>query len=111
LLCEPASAITAAMLPPKSATARRSDMDTFGFRRHAFSSSSSSVTTPILSMRNVPTPISVAMALPTYVFMPWMSDTTAMIDITATMLPSTIMKERSLFVQIASSAMRMASRI
>ena len=32
---------------------------------------------------------------------PWTSDTTAMIDVTATMLPSTVRSERSLFVQIA----------
>ena len=31
---------------------------------------------------------------------PWISDTTAMIEVTATMLPSTIMKDRSLFAQI-----------
>ena len=33
--------------------------------------------------------------------MPWMSDTTAMIEMTATMLPSTVRNERSLFAQIA----------
>src|SRR5438105_4435788 len=33
-----------------------------------------------------------------------MSDTTAMIDVTATMFPSTVMNDRSLDVQIASSA-------
>src|SRR5437660_11429930 len=38
-------------------------------------------------------------------FSPWMSDTTAMIDVTATMLPSTVMNDRSLADQIASSAM------
>src|SRR5439155_19397119 len=36
---------------------------------------------------------------------PWMSETTAMIDVTATMLPSTVMNDRSLADQIASSAM------
>ena len=36
--------------------------------------------------------------------MPWMSDTTAMIDVTATMLPSTVRNDRSLFAQIAWSA-------
>src|SRR4051794_19276799 len=39
-----------------------------------------------------------------------MSDTTAMIDVTATMFPSTVRKERSLFVQIALSAIPTASR-
>ena len=44
------------------------------------------------------------MASDTYASIPWMSDTTAMMDVTATMLPSTIMKERSLFAQIELSA-------
>src|SRR4051794_27854104 len=39
-----------------------------------------------------------------------MSDTTAMIDVTATMFPSTVRNERSLFVQIALSAIPTASR-
>src|SRR2546421_12871234 len=39
-----------------------------------------------------------------------MSDTTAMIDVTATMFPSTVMNDRSLAVQIASSAMRADSQ-
>ena len=39
-----------------------------------------------------------------------MSDTTAMIDVTATMLPSTVISERSLAAQIALSAMPAASR-
>src|SRR5262245_7615641 len=43
-------------------------------------------------------------------FRPWMSDTTAMIDVTATMLPSTVMNDRSFAVQMASSAMLAASR-
>ena len=43
--------------------------------------------------------------------MPWISDTTAMIEVTATMLPSTIMNERSLFAQMEQSASPMASRI
>src|SRR5688500_19182322 len=41
--------------------------------------------------------------------MPRMSDTTAMIEVTATMLPSTVMNERSLPAQMAESASRMAS--
>ena len=41
----------------------------------------------------------------TVAFSPWMSDTTAMIDVTATMLPSTLMNERSLLLQMARSAM------
>ena len=39
-----------------------------------------------------------------------MSDTTAMIDMTATMLPSTVMSDRSLAAQMALSAMPAASR-
>ena len=66
---------------------------------------------PILSILNVPTPTSLMMASDTYAFIPWMSDTTAMIDVTATMLPSTIMKERSLLTQTELSARTMASRI
>src|SRR5512140_1900134 len=42
--------------------------------------------------------------------MPCTSDTTAMIDVTATMFPSTVRNDRSLFAQIAPSAMRAASR-
>ena len=42
----------------------------------------------------------------TLAFRPWTSDTTAMIDVTATMLPSTVSSERSLFAQMACSAMR-----
>ena len=41
---------------------------------------------------------------------PWMSATTAMIDVTATMLPSTVMNDRSFDAQIAASAMPAASR-
>src|SRR5438132_9409105 len=41
---------------------------------------------------------------------PWMSETTAMIDVTATMLPSTVMNDRSLADQIASSAMTADSK-
>ena len=44
-------------------------------------------------------------------FSPWISDTTAMIEVTATMLPSTVMNDRSLRDQIASSAIATDSRI
>src|SRR5436309_13846390 len=50
-------------------------------------------------------PASFRIACLTDAFRPWMSDTTAMIDVTATMLPSTVMNDRSLDDQIASSAM------
>ena len=46
----------------------------------------------------------------TYSFNPWMSDTTAMMDVTATMFPSTVRNDRSLFAQTALSAMPTASR-
>src|SRR5947208_16222817 len=36
-------------------------------------------------------------------FSPWIRDTTAMIEVPATMLPSTVMNDRSLADQIASS--------
>ena len=49
-------------------------------------------------------PTSDTMASVTEAFSPWMSDTTAMIDVTATMLPSTVMNERSLLAQMACSA-------
>src|SRR6188472_2631111 len=42
--------------------------------------------------------------------MPWTSDTTAMIDVTATMLPRTVRNDRSLFDQMADRAMNAASR-
>ena len=40
---------------------------------------------------------------------PWMSDTTAMMEVTATMLPSTVISDRSLAPQMALSAMPAAS--
>ena len=55
-------------------------------------------------------PTSVMIASVTYAFIPWTSDTTAMIDVTATMLPRTVRKALSLFVQIELSAMNAASR-
>ena len=42
--------------------------------------------------------------------MPWTSDTTAMIDVTATILPSTVRNDRSLFDHIALSAIDAASK-
>ncbi len=50
------------------------------------------------------------MAVLTDAFRPWINDTTAMIDVTATILPSTVINERSLDPQIALSAMPAASR-
>ena len=59
---------------------------------------------------NVSAPTSDRIALVTYAFMPWMRDTTAMIDVTATMFPSTVKKDRSLLAQIAFSAIPAASK-
>src|SRR5215510_16494197 len=56
-------------------------------------------------MLNESAPAWLRMASLTDAFSPWISDTTAMIDVTATMLPSTVMNDRSLEDQIASSAM------
>ena len=58
---------------------------------------------------NASAPISDTIAFDTAPFNPWISDTTAMIDVTATMLPSTVSSDRSLFDQIALRAMPMAS--
>ena len=58
---------------------------------------------------NESAPTSDTMMLLTLVFMPWMSDTTAMIEVTAMMLPSSVMNDRSLFAQIALNAMPTAS--
>ena len=62
-------------------------------------------------MVNESAPTSLTMAVETIAFMPWISDTTVTIDVTATMLPSTVMNERSLFAQMACSAMRIDSKI
>src|SRR5580765_7235983 len=56
-------------------------------------------------MLNESAPAWLRMASLTDAFSPWISDTTAMIDVTATMFPRTVMNDRSLEDQIASSAM------
>ena len=43
--------------------------------------------------------------------MPWMSDTTVMIDDTATMLPSSVSNDRSLLAQMELSASLIDSKI
>src|SRR5262252_7589696 len=55
-------------------------------------------------MLNESAPAWLRIACFTDAFRPWISDTTAMIDVTATMLPSTVMNDRSLADQIASRA-------
>ena len=57
-------------------------------------------------MVNESAPTSLTIAVETIEFMPWISVTTVTIDVTATTLPSTVMNERSLFAQMACSAMR-----
>src|SRR5881392_1469032 len=57
---------------------------------------------------SAPTPET--MALVTYPFMPWISDTTAMIDVTATMFPRTVRNDRRLFAQMALIARPTASQ-
>ena len=76
-----------------------------------FSKSSSLRVTPKRSTTKESAPTSDTIASVTVAFRPWMSDTTAMIDVTATILPSTLMNERSLLLQMARSAMKMPSRI
>src|SRR5436190_23077736 len=62
-------------------------------------------------MLNASAPAWFRMAVLTDAFSPWMSDTTAMIDVTATMLPSTVMNDRSLADQIALSAIAADSTV
>src|SRR5262249_4166484 len=75
-----------------------------GFER-TFSNSSSLRVIGNCWMLNESAPAWLRIASLTDAFSPWISDTTAMIDVTATMLPSTVMNDRSLEDQIASSAM------
>ena len=60
---------------------------------------------------NESAPTSVTMAWETIAFIPWIKDTTVTIDVTATMLPSTVMKDRSLLAQMDRSAIEMDSKI
>src|ERR1043165_3277613 len=55
-------------------------------------------------MLNESAPLWLRSACLTDALSPWISDTTAMIDVTATMLPSTVINDRSLAAQIAASA-------
>ena len=52
-------------------------------------------------MLNESAPAWLRIAAVTEAFSPWISDTTAMIDVTATMLPSTVISDRSFDAQIA----------
>src|SRR5262245_28580354 len=75
-----------------------------------FSNSSSERVTGNCWMLNESAPAWLRIACLTDALSPWISDTTAMIDVTATMLPSTVINDRSLADQIASSAMPADSR-
>ncbi len=55
-------------------------------------------------MLNESAPAWLRIASLTEAFRPWMSDTTAIIEVTATMLPSTVINDRSFADQMASSA-------
>ena len=76
-----------------------------------FSSSSAVRTGGRRWIVNESAPTSVTMTRETIAFMPWIRDTTVTIDATATMLPRTVMKDRSLFAQMDSSAITIDSRI
>src|SRR5688572_27114945 len=75
-----------------------------------FSHSSSLRTMPNCWTMNESAPASLRMARLTDAFRPWIRETTAIIDMTATMLPSTVMSDRSLAAQMALRAMPAASR-
>ena len=66
---------------------------------------------PVRWMTNESAPRSETIASVTAPFTPVMSATTVMIDDTATMLPSSVSIERSLFAQMDDSASRIDSRI
>src|SRR5689334_24568558 len=89
-------------------------------------SASSSVTRGLLRVRssssavrtggrrwtvNASAPTSVTIAFETIAFIPWISDTTVTIDVTATMLPRTVMNDRSLLAQMDRRASAIDSKI
>src|ERR1700687_1313879 len=75
-----------------------------------FSNSSSLLVMGNCWMLNESAPAWLRIACLTDALSPWMRDTTAMIEVTATMLPSTVMNDRSLAAQIALSAIAADSR-
>ena len=91
------------MVDPKRSTARASSRVMRGLLRWR-STSSWLRAMPVRRMVNESAPRSETMASDTAPFTPWMRATTAMIDDTATMLPSSVRSERSLLDQIESSA-------
>ena len=62
------------------------------------------MTIPTRSIVNESEPSCETMRPVTSVLMPWMRDTTAMIEPTATMLPSIVSSDRSLFAQMVRRA-------
>src|SRR5581483_2526580 len=104
-----ASSITALASELKRRIARASKTEMRGLLR-TFSNSSSLRVIGNCWMLNESAPAWFRIAAFTDAFSPWMSDTTAMIDVTATMLPRTVMNDRSFALQIASSAMRADSQ-
>src|SRR5215831_9265932 len=94
---------------PYRRMARMSLRDMRGFER-TLSKSSSLRVIGNCSTAKESAPAWLRIACLTDAFRPWMSDTTAIIDVTATILPSTVMNDRSFAAQIASSAMRADSR-
>ena len=97
--------MTAAISLPYRRIARASWMLIRGLPR-TFSNSSSLRATGNCWMLKESAPAWLRMASVTDAFSPWMIETTAMIDVTATMLPRTVMTERSFAAQMASSAIR-----
>ena len=89
--------------PPYRWIARMSCIVMIGLLRTRSKSSSLRVT-GYRWMLKESAPASLRIACLTEALSPWMSDTTAMIDVTATMLPSTVMNDRSLADQMAASA-------
>src|SRR5690349_17214492 len=84
--------------------ARRSSRVTRGLPR-TFSNSSSLRVIGNCWMLNESAPAWFRIACFTDALSPWISDTTAIIEVTATMLPRTVMNDRSFADQMASSAM------
>ena len=67
------------------------------------------MTSPTRSIVNESEPSRETMRPVTSVLIPWMRDTTAMIEPTETMLPRVVRNDRSLFAQMARRAISMRS--
>ena len=73
------------------------------------SMSSSLMMIPRRSTRNASAPTSDRITFLTSSVIPWISETRVMIEVTATMFPRMVRKERSLLAQIALNATRTIS--